>query len=201
MHGKAIEPLNFSIGRKERKNKIGELFMLKYFAATLFISLLLVVSLAQSMSKESAKTNCDDCKYWWSKADLSIQLPKDTPEKDEKDEKNIIEAIDCLLKLKGNTNQTQYSAITNLKYLEAKIPSPTIEVVALYRISALYYQKWRHANAIVLVDKDRRQNTKEAVDAAYKSYEAWFEKVKKIGLEEARKQKLDPLADSDVSWY
>jgi len=175
--------------------------MVKYFAATLFVSLLLVVSLAQSMSEESAKTNCDDCKYWWSKVDLNIELPKDVPKKDEKDEKNVIEAIGCLLKLKGNTTPTTYSAIINLRYLEAKLPKPTFEIAALNAISEMYYQNRNHANAIVLVDKDRRQNTEESVEAAYKSYEAWFEKVKKIGLEEARKQKLNPLADSGVEWY
>lgn len=175
--------------------------MFKYFAATLFISLLLIVSLAQSMSKESTKTNCDDCKYWWSKVDHRVQLSKDAPEKDEKDEKNIIEAIDCLLKLKGDTTPTTYGAVINLRYLEAKLPKPTVEIAALNAISEIYYQNRNHANAIVLVDKDRRQNTKESIETAYKSYEAWFEKVKKIGLEEARKQKLDPLADSGVEWY
>jgi len=176
--------------------------MLKvYFAASLCIPLLLILSFAQSMKKEQINTSCDDCLYWQSKVDQSIRLPENTPEKNEKDEKNIVAAISCLLKLKGKAAETKYSAIVSFKLVEAKLPTPTVEIAALYKISALYHQQWNHAEAIVLVDENRNMNKKESIESAYKAYEAWFEKVKKIGLQKAREDKLEPLADAGVSWY
>lgn len=171
------------------------------FAASLCVPLLLIVSFAQPMKKEQINTSCDDCLYWQSKVDQRIRLSKNTPEKNEKDEKNIIEAIACLLKLKGNTTQTKYSAIVSFKLVEANLPTPTVEIAALYKISALYHQQWNHAEAIVLVDENRNMNKKESIETAYRSYEAWFEKVKTIGLQKAIEQKLEPLADSGVNWY
>lgn len=171
------------------------------FAALLFMPLLSVFSMSTPSGLQgSAEMQDVDCNYWWSRVDHTIQLPKNTPEKDLKDEKNVIEAIGCLLKLKGNTTPTTYSAVINLRYLESRLPKPTIELAALSQISEIYYQNRNHANAIVLIDTNGQQNTKESIESAYKSYEAWFEKVKEIGVEKARQQKLDPLSGTDVRW-
>jgi hypothetical protein len=48
--------------------------------------------------------------------------------------------------------------------------------------------------------KKPKLNTKRLVEAAYRSYRKWFEKVKEIGLGKAREQKIDPLDGSGISW-
>jgi len=77
-----------------------------------------------------------------------------------------------------------------------------VEVAALYYISYLFTQKWDHADAIALVStKEDRLATDDDVANAYEAYEKWFARIKTIGLTEARKQKLDPLAGIDIRWY
>lgn len=53
--------------------------------------------------------------------DSRFELPKDIPERDEKDEQTVIEAIDCLLKLKGSTTLTQLSAIFDFSLMDRKM--------------------------------------------------------------------------------
>lgn len=185
------------------------------FAIVALVALFVGIGVSQSTKNDNKSMNCGKCDYWQARVDPSIKLPKNANETDkenstvelsfdfdisEEDAAKLLEATECLLKLKGKTSSSNLSSLFGLGH-SSRIPSPTVEVAALYYISALYHKKWRHANGIILVDKDEERNNKESVETAFKSYEAWFEKVKKIGLEEARKQKLDPLADSGVSWY
>lgn len=142
--------------------------------------------------------NC--CTQWHAKVDKS--LAKESEEFDEKQisEKELMKGIECLLKLEGNKTLTWPVGKTNIQSSQ-----PTglvqIQVNALYFISYLYYGKWEEADAISLVETNKERDSPETIKRAYESYRTWFEKVKEIGLEKAREQKLDPLDGTDVRWY
>lgn len=140
------------------------------------------------------------CDYWESKANRKIKLPEEYPRLDETDEKNILQAIDCLLKLEGNINDSGYgTGGTSIENSNA-YPSPSVELAALYYVTVLYLDDFPYY-AIKLVNKKGEFLGKEAVKPAYKSYRKWYKKVKEIGLTKAREMKLDPLAGSNIWWY
>ena len=143
----------------------------------------------------------EKCKYWQGQVDPSIKLLRDPTEVSNPNEDNPLEAIECLLKLKGRSSPSTFSSATVGYDLSQRFPPPTIEVAALYYASYLYHQNWHHAKAIILMDKEGKKNTKKSIQIAYERYQSWFEKVKGIGLEKAREQRLDPLNGMEVCWY
>jgi hypothetical protein len=186
-------------------------------------SILLVICfgvICSLVNRPVAQTICKKCVLWQAKVDSNITtnqlaeseeaviVQKSSLEinstqdnwisKLSRDE--MFEAIECLLKLKGKKNGSKISGATKLD-TSRTFDATSVEVAGLYYISYLYYQKWGHAGAPFLVNKKGELNTDESVLAAYEAYNNWYRKVKEIGLEEAKKQKLDPLAGSDVSWY
>jgi len=118
------------------------------------------------------------------------------------------EGIGCLLKLKGKTKKARFTGTTSDNYYSSAQYQPpkypaSIEIAALYYISYLFFDNWEHAGSVSLFDEESEKinsNTKESVEKAYKSYQKWFEKIKEVGLEKAREEKLDPLAGSGISW-
>ena len=144
-----------------------------------------------------------DCNYWNATVGVKGSNLR-RGDKDEKDPANIMEGIECLLKLEGDKSRGAFGGTTSLS-TAAPMPSSTVEICALYYISVLFYGKYNHASAVVLryrnFEENQSFNSDEAVEIAYKSYRKWFEKVKEIGLENARKQKFDPLECSGVRWY
>ncbi len=148
----------------------------------------------------TASLKANDCRYWVSQVDPKI---KDVEyEIDESDPQNIMNGIECFLKQKGNKKDGVFGGSKD--YISQIVPKTTIEVNSLYRISELFYANDDFANAVALIQTKSGKlkfNQPKTVKKAYTAYQKWFKKVKKIGLEEARKQKLDPLDDSGVSWY
>jgi len=146
-----------------------------------------------------------DCEYWETEVGVdTANYDYRSAKINKKDPKKVMEGIECLLKLEGDKTPGSFSGASSLSG-PVNMPESTVEICALYYISSLFYQKQDHANAIVLRYKKYRENSSlnsdEAVKIAFESYRKWFEKVKEIGLEEARKQKLDPLEGSGVRWY
>jgi hypothetical protein len=113
-------------------------------------------------------------------------------------DEEVMAAIGCLLKCKGNKSPSGISGVTTI-YFSEFYPDASIEVAALYYISYLYKANPTHAIGIAL-RKDGKFNPPGAVELAYKYYEKWFEKVKEIGLAKARELKLEPLEGSGISW-
>ncbi len=172
-------------------------------------------------STKAQKQN-ENCNYWQSQVNPNIKMierngtkPLDVTKNllkpdlnssvlakpfNDLDQKEIFFGIECLLKLQGNKHISNLSGATRPDVSQT-FESNTIEVAALYYISYMFFQKWDHAQAPYLIDKDYKENSDEAVSQAYKAYNKWFEKIKKSGLEEARRQKLDPLVGSGVRWY
>jgi hypothetical protein len=82
------------------------------------------------------------------------------------------------------------------------LPSPSVEIVALYEISRLYFQTGDFAWAIMLEHiGEEENNSGEVVRIAYEEYELWLRIVQKIGLKEARRLGFAPLLHSEVRWY
>jgi hypothetical protein len=117
-------------------------------------------------------------------------------------------AINCLLNLEGKTRPSKIGGATRLdvSQLFATVP---INLAALYYISYLYTQNWKHAAAIALrgssassSDRHGMYVTRQsAIRAAYEAYRKWFSQVKQIGLAHSRASGLSPLAGTDLEWY
>ena len=148
----------------------------------------------------ACNAKAQDCSYWYAAVGVDgVKYRGD--EIDEKNPKKIIEGIECLIRLEGDKTNGAFSGATHFEVSQI-FPRATVEICALYYISKLFYEKYDHSDGVALQDiKTRGFNSDESVRKAYESYRKWFEKVKEIGLEEARKQKLDPLEGSGVQWY
>jgi hypothetical protein len=188
----------------------------KYKVALFGSIVFLCMGVYQSAKGAMLMQDGERCKYWQAKVDPSIESSKKTADisKDgstvdsslaskvnDEDDTNVLDAIECLLKLKGKASPSRFSSGTIGYNLSTRFPPPTVEVAALYYVSYLYHKKWRHAQAMVLMDSEGKKNTKKSIKTAYKAYQIWFEKVKGIGLERARQQNLTPLDGTDVRWY
>ena len=172
---------------------------------TAFSCILIVLGASHSLGQKSAVTRATRpavaCEYWQSKVDVSVRAQNYIAAESERDSAVVLNGIECLLKLKGEHSSSTFASATVGYDISQRFPPPTVEVAALYYASYLYYHNWQHARAIVLMDSKGRKNTKHSVRTAYAAYEAWFAKVKGIGLQQAREQDLDPLAGTNVRWY
>ena len=81
----------------------------------------------------------------------------------------------------------------------------TIEVAALYMISAIFYYDLEFAQAPYLHDdtpiKEHRFNTVERVSAAWQTVDAWYERVKTNGIATLRSKKDSPLRNGKVRFW
>lgn len=168
------------------------IFMLK--SVMVLCSFFLMVGCVFSQTTQKDKVD-NDCSKWQSHIVPSINSSGEADLS-----QDVLKGIECMLKLKGNTALSKYATATTGLDIGTRLPPPTIEVAALYFVSYIYYQKWNHARGIALYENGKK-NKKSTIKKAHKAYQSWFEKVKEIGLEEARKQKLDPLEGSGVNWY
>ncbi len=160
---------------------------------------LVIVTMLFSVTLIPVEISAKDCQYWQSKVGVkNVVAP--TESLNEKDPHVVMAAIECLLELEGDTTRGAFGRATHTQVSEA-LPMATVEVCALYYISKLFYERYDHANGVVLVDANQKWNTKKSIKTAYRSYRKWFDQVKRIGLAEARKQRIDPLADSGITWY
>lgn len=137
------------------------------------------------------------CKYWQAEVDPDIEVEFEI---DETKSKNIMKGIECLLSLEGNKQEGLFGGATN-ESVSQIFPKSTIEICALYYISYLFYQDWNHASAVALVGSDGSLNSDETVKRAFERYRLWFTKIKKVGLQKARSQRIDPLEGSGMRWY
>jgi hypothetical protein len=116
--------------------------------------------------------------------------------------------MQCLLSQQGNRKEGLGQR--NENEVSQLLPLPTVEISSLYYISTLFNGSPDFAQAVALIgvppktkgEYDRLMfNTPSDIRKAYASYRRWFKRVKTLGLSEARRQKLDPLANSGVRWY
>jgi len=81
----------------------------------------------------------------------------------------------------------------------------TVEVAALYLISAIYHKTTEFAQAPYLTDgkpvRWQRFNTPERVSAAWDSTEKWIRAYSIEGIESLRSRDLSPLSSSRVQFW
>ena len=83
----------------------------------------------------------------------------------------------------------------------------TVEVAALYLITAIFYNDLYISQTPYLTDlslapeKRRSANTEEVVEKAWESTEAWFQKLEATGLEKLRKENEYPFRKGKVRFW
>ncbi|MCB2262165.1 MAG: hypothetical protein LGR52_04395 [Candidatus Thiosymbion ectosymbiont of Robbea hypermnestra] len=89
----------------------------------------------------------------------------------------------------------------------------TVEVAALYLISAIYHNDIHFARVPLLYPENPRSrlhgdaksdkpgNTEERVERAHKAIDAWIQAWRKYGLDALRSQGHHPLSGSNLRWY
>ena len=181
--------------------------------ASVAIATILIINVQEAVGAGARIQSTDRCQYWYAKVDPSaararaplvlekIDIDKLTFGVTQEDAARALEAAECLLKLEGKTSKSIHPFANISLRLDERIPGPKIEVAALYHIAAYYHNNWQHAQAMLLIDHKGKRNTKKSIRQAFRAYRAWLEKVKRIGLEEASKQNLDPLDGTGIRWY
>lgn len=124
--------------------------------------------------------------------------------------------IPLLLASKGNTNPVPCGALgssdsngaitllpsDNKEFDEGR--SLTIEVAAVYLISAIYFEEFGFADAAYLQDglpvEFWRYNTNERVSRAWSAVECWYFEYQALGMQSLRKQGRPPLRESGL-WF
>lgn len=161
------------------------------------LSVLLIILGVSSVKSQDSKL----CECWVAKADQKKISPDNCKPREELTEKETLEIMGCLLAQKGNKSP-HIGVVLRNNVSQTYASSPT-EVVALYYISYLFKGGQDFASAMVLLHDldDTQPNSEVAIEKAHESYRKWFKKVKKVGLEEMRRRKADPLERSGVRWY
>ena len=150
--------------------------------------------------------NGGQCAYWNSLVDP--KAAQVSLKESERASKDIMSGIECLLRVEGRKGQgVRYG---QKSFVSQTVPKASVEINALYQISELFYGNTDFAYAVALTQDPPKvvgeleveeYNAPEVVKVAFASYRKWFKEIKKIGLDAAREKKLDPLANSGVTWY
>jgi len=185
-------------------------------------------------ARPSSLLGTDICSSWYSKVDPDVhtadgdsrpttQEKTDLPQKvlqkqieQVSDPDNVkaltddqtMTAISCLLNLEGKTRPSKMGGATRRDVSQLFATAP-INLAALYYISYLYTQNWKHAAAIALRGPSASSNDghgmyvtrQSAIQAAYEAYRKWFSQVKQNGLAHSRASGLSPLAGTNLEWY
>lgn len=167
----------------------------------ILILLMFIISCAISIFAQDKNNVC----YKW-QTQVDPKLERIEIDESSLNDNETLEAINCLLSLKGNKNQARFTGYTNVSTNVASTPprikkSASVEIAALYYISYIFYNNWKHAGSVRLYDENTEEsNSKRNVKRAFKSYQEWYKRLSEFGLQKAREQKLDPLENSGISW-
>jgi hypothetical protein len=105
----------------------------------------------------------------------------------------------------GNRNSSFLIPVPTGKQKDDEASTITIEVTALYLISAIFYGDVEFAQAPYLTDgrpvKKQRFNTRERVAKAWASVDKWLERCKDEELSTLREKGVAPLNNSGVRFW
>ncbi len=100
----------------------------------------------------------------------------------------------CFVKIKCAGESTYSGDLTHY----------SLQVEALYMINSLFFDKYESISPCpILKDNTGTLATIDGaiVDKAFAAYEAWFVKVKAMGIGNARAAKINPLEGSGIEWF
>ena len=162
----------------------------------LVVAATVYITNANLLTAESKHSNC---KEWNAKVDPAVP-GKTAVNVSELSDNEVTTAIGCLLKNRGNRANALIGGATNLM-VSALLPQATVELASLYYISYLFTGDYEHGDGIALWDDHGAINPPGSIDRAYDAYEAWYKRVKLLGIGVARKQHLNPLSGTNLKWY
>lgn len=141
------------------------------------------------------------CERWRAMVDPQARSSTNRPDVEHLSEAESLAGIACLLSLEGDRRLGKFSGATRMDVSQF-FPRATIELDALYVISAIYNEKWDHASGVALVDrKSRILSPRAAAKLAFPAVKAWYLRVQGGSLQELRIAQDDPLKTSGVKWY
>lgn len=115
---------------------------------------------------------------------------------------DIQQMIEELLTYKGDTRKC---------FMKIKCDSYTgdnkqysLQVEALYMINSLFFEDFDSFSPCTVLKNEAGTEATidgEIINKAYTAYEAWFAKVKEMGISAAKAAKLDPLDGTGIKWY
>jgi len=121
--------------------------------------------------------------------------------------------IPLLMELKGDRTISQFLSLCRgdpqSSYFSARVHGVegswvTTEVVALYLISAIYFENPSFAGEPLLLGSrpvnDYDYNTRKRIKKAWKASLGWYRKMQRVGIKELRKMNVFPLRGSKVSF-
>lgn len=166
----------------------------------IMVSFLTVSGNAQGNGKE---IKSEEVKFFWYSrvCEEAFLSGKNKIMLDEKKPQIIMNGISTLLTFEGDKKTATFCGATDVGYNSPEV-NCTVEVAALFYASYIFYGKgWNYfATGIALVENGKKNDPK-TIKKAFKCYREWFEKIKKIGIEKAREEKLDPLKGTGIVWY
>ena len=164
----------------------------------LIVFFALSVVTAMDVLGQNTGTSKLECSYWRSFVDPTMESREKW---DSLSEEQALEGIQCYLAMKGEDKPSRFDFANVGYHTSRRLPGPSIETAALYYVSYIFFENWNHAGAMTLVDKSGTASVKKLNRIAFRSYKAWFQNIRVIGLSEARKRKLNPLEGTGISWY
>jgi len=167
------------------------------------LTLLLAVQsgVAQSQSKARSKGDKAVCDQWRAMVDPDAQSSSKAPDVEQLSEEEAATGIACMLAFEGNRRVGRFSGATRLD-ISQNFADATVELDALYVISAIYNRQWRHARGVALVDRRPKILSPEAgASKAFPFVKRWHQRLRENGLEKLRAEHDDPLNGSGLRWY
>ncbi|MGY6648893.1 hypothetical protein [Wenyingzhuangia sp. IMCC45574] len=90
------------------------------------------------------------------------------------------------------------------KIYRGKAKDYSIQLEALFLINQIFFDTpFNYSPIPVLIDRETKKEETikgQIIEKAYQNYEKWFENIRKIGFDKARKEKVYPLSKSKISW-
>ena len=141
------------------------------------------------------------CERWRFLVDPSGTGGLPSPDVEHLTDEEALVGLSCLLMLEANRGEGKFSGATRFEVSQL-FPQATVELDALFVISAIYNQSWRHADGVALADaRGKIQNAVSGPKRAFPFVRRWYDRIQRLGLVKARSQGDDPLKGSGLHWY
>jgi hypothetical protein len=154
----------------------------------------------QPQKQHASSAQSNSCNRWRSLVDPKAPHESPRPDFDKLSDEEAFIGIDCLLAMQGIRRHGAFGGATRLDVSQL-YPEATVELDALYVVSAIYNQKWQHAQGIALMDKNGAiLRPHAAAKRAFPFARKWYLRARKMGLPKMRELNDDPLKGSGVRW-
>ncbi|CAM1362491.1 hypothetical protein TPENAI_30028 [Tenacibaculum litopenaei] len=124
-------------------------------------------------------------------------------------DKDKILMIEELLSFEGDSriSSSPFSSYNNLssQIYTGKSKKHSVQVESLFLINKIFFEKpFNYSSMPVLLDNNTKEEytvDEESISQVFLAYKKWLSKVKEIGFDSARRKNLDPLENTNFSWW